>query len=205
MGHPLDALASGGSAILGRPLSDTELQSFGKYLELLQKWQRSQRLLGSSDAGWIVEHVFLDSLLFLRVLPSRTESIADVGSGAGVPGVPIKIVRPDLRLTLIEARAKRTSFLSTLIRELGLRGTEVVTARVEAYALERPQAFDAVVMRCAGDFGELARAAEGLVTPGGAVIASGPPRRRRLEVGEWVEVQGTEPGVSRRFAVHRPG
>ena len=205
MGDPLDALASGGRAILGRPLSDSELQSFSKYLDLLQKWQRSQRLVGSGDAGWIVTHVLLDSLLFLRVLPSEVASIADVGSGAGIPGIPIKIVRPDLRLALIESRARRTSFLSAAIRELGLSGTEVVTARVEDYALERPRSFDAVVMRCAGEFGDLARAAEGLVTHGGAVIASGPPSRRRLDLGQWVEVPGAEPGTVRRFAVHRPG
>ena len=202
---PLGALASGGALILGRPLSTHELESFDKYLKLLQKWQRIQRLVGSADAGWIVEHLFLDSLLFLRVLPPDVASIADVGSGAGLPGIPIKIVSPGLRVALIESRSKRTSFLSAAVRELDLRGTDVVTTPAEVYARERGQAFDAVVMRCAGDFGALARAAQSLVAPGGVIVATGPPSPRVLDLGEWVEVPGVRPGSTRRFAVHRPG
>src|SRR5688572_4764254 len=110
MSAPLDLLESAGRAILGRPLDQHELAAFGKYLTLLVKWQRVQRLVGSSDPEWIVEHLFLDSLLFLQVLPAELESLADVGSGAGFPGIPIKIVRPDLRVTLIESRQRRVSF-----------------------------------------------------------------------------------------------
>src|ERR1043166_2359698 len=194
MAGPLDALASGGAIVLGRPVSDIELRSFDKYLKLLQKWQKSQRLIGSSDAAWIVENLFLDSLLFLEVLPRTVVSIADVGSGAGLPGIPIKIVRPELQVALIESRAKRASFLSAAVRELGLRDTEIVTARAEDFAAERPRAFDAVVMRCAGDFEELARVAGALVAPGGMIVASGPPTPKTLVLGEWVEVSGASSG-----------
>jgi len=64
-----------------------------KYLALLVKWQRTQRLIGSSDPDWIVDHILLDSLLFTRVVPETTRSILDVGSGAGVPGVPLRFFR----------------------------------------------------------------------------------------------------------------
>ena len=201
MTSPLDALASGGARILGRPLTEGELEAFGKYLKLLQKWQKSQRLIGSSDTSWIVEKLFLDSLLFLKVLPPQIASLADVGSGAGLPGIPLKIVRPGIRTVLIESRARRASFLSAVIRELGLRNIEVVTARVEEYAAERPAGFEVVVMRCAGGFGELAATSAPLVVPGGTIIASGPPQRRPLEHGEWVEVSGLGSGAKRRFAV----
>jgi 16S rRNA (guanine527-N7)-methyltransferase len=201
---PLDALASGGASILGRPVSAAELGAFDKYLKLLQKWQKSQRLAGSSDAAWIVEKLFLDSLLFLKVLPRDLTSLADVGSGAGVPGIPIKIVRPKLRMALIESRAKRASFLSAAIRELALGETQVVTERAEDYARKSSGTFDAVVMRCAGDFGELARASAGLVRAGGTIVASGPPQRQPLELGEWVEIAGVRPRDRRRFAVYRP-
>lgn len=201
MTSPLDALASGGARILGRPLTEVELEAFGKYLKLLQKWQRSQRLIGSADTAWIVEKLFLDSLLFLKVLPPQFASLADVGSGAGLPGLPLKIVRPEARTVLIESRARRASFLSAVVRELGLRNIEVVTARVEDYAAERPAGFEVVVMRCAGGFGELAATSTSLVVPGGAIVASGPPRRRPLEQGEWVEVSGLGSGEKRRFAV----
>ena len=200
--NPLDALASGGEAILGRPLGSAALGLFDKYLKLLQKWQRTQRLVGSEDAAWIIERLLLDSLLFLRVLPAEIVSLADVGSGAGVPGIPIKIVRPDIRVVLIESRARRVSFLSTVIRELGLVDVEAVAARVEEYSRMRPAAFDAVVMRCAGDFTHLAAASASLVRPGGLIVASGPPSPGPLGIGRWVLVEGVRRGETRRFAVH---
>ncbi len=203
MASPLDALASGGASILGRPLGESELQSFDKYLALLQKWQKSQRLVGSSDARWIVDNLFLDSLLFLRVLPPTITSLADVGSGAGLPGIPIKIVRPQLRVALVESRAKRASFLSAAVRELGLRNTAVVTARAGDYAVDNPRSFDAVAMRCAGDFRETALSAGPLVAAGGVVVASGPPSLKPLDLGEWVEVPGASGRGGRRFAVYR--
>jgi 16S rRNA (guanine527-N7)-methyltransferase len=203
MAAALDALASGARAILGGPLSDSQLDLFTKYLKLLQKWQRVQRLVGSDDPAWIVENLFLDSLLFLRVLPEHLTSLADVGSGAGFPGIPIKIVRPALRVVLIESRGKRASFLSAAVRELGLQDVEVVTARVERYAEEHPRAVDAVVMRCTGGFSELARIAGRLVVTGGAVIASGPPTPEPLAGVEWIEVPGPR-GSRRWFLRHRP-
>ena len=205
MTSPLDALASGGARILGRPLTGSELESFDKYLKVLQKWQKSQRLIGSSDPAWIVEKLLLDSLLFLKVLPREFASLADVGSGAGLPGIPLKIVRPGTRTALIESRARRASFLSAVIRELGLREIEVVASRVEEYAPDQATAFDVVVMRCAGEVGDLAASASRLAAPGGVIVASGPPQRRSLETGQWVEVPGLERGQSRRFAVLRAG
>ncbi len=202
MASPLDALASSGASVLGRPLLDAELQAFDNYLKLLQKWQRSQRLVGSSDARWIVDSLFLDSLLFLKVLPEGLRSLADVGSGAGLPGIPLKIVRPQWRVTLIESRAKRASFLSTVVRELSLQSTTVVTARVEDYAVDNPGVFDAVVMRCAGEFRAVAEASARLVSSGGIVVASGPPAAKPLDVGKWVNVRGSARSGERRFAVY---
>jgi 16S rRNA (guanine527-N7)-methyltransferase len=200
----LQSLAAGAAPILGRPLTEAELAAFDKYLQLLLKWQKTQRLVGSSDESWIVENLFLDSLLFLKVFPDTVTSLADVGSGAGVPGIPLKIVRPSIRVTLIESRARRASFLSAAIRELGLRDARVVTARVERYVGESSAAFDVAVMRCAGDFAELARIASGLVRVGGAVIAAGPPVRKALPGVEWMEVRGVR-GQPRLFGVYRRG
>jgi 16S rRNA (guanine527-N7)-methyltransferase len=201
----LEGLARGAGLILLRPLSDHERDLFVKYLELLVKWQRSQRLVGSSDPAWIVDHLFLDSLLFLRVLPDRASTIADVGSGAGLPGVPLAIVRSDLRIALIESRSRRVSFLSAVIRELPLPNAGVLSGRVEDVAQGIERQFDAVVMRCAGDFADVAAAAVRLVRPGGTIIASGPPTSSpsRLAVGRFVDVPGVDPGSLRRFAVYQ--
>ena len=196
-------MAAGAQFILGRPLSVLELEAFDKYLALLQKWQRVQRLVGTAEPEWIVENLFLDSLLFLRVLPPDLVALADVGSGAGFPGIPMKIVLPDLDVTLIESRQRRASFLTAAMRELGLARVRVVSTRVEGVPEGLLGAFGAVVMRCAGGMEELLPSVSKLVSPGGMVVCSGPPARRPLEGGEWVEVPGYTPGRTRLFAVFR--
>lgn len=204
MNGALDALVRGARAILERPLTDPERELFYKYLMLLRQWQQSQRLVGSDEPGWIVENLFLDSLLFLRVLPARLGSLLDLGSGAGLPGIPIKIVRPEIQLVLLESRRRRASFLASAVRELALERVSVVSARAEAFAEKLVERFDAVVMRCAGDVERLFPLAAQFVVPGGPVIASGPPRQRPLSRGEWVTVAAGEAGRTRRFAVYRP-
>jgi 16S rRNA (guanine527-N7)-methyltransferase len=171
----------------------------------LLKWQKIHRLVGSAEPRWIVENLFLDSLLFLRVLPGDVSTVADLGSGAGLPGVPISIVRPNLSMALIESRERRASFLSTVARELGLDGLRVVNARGETVGNDLAGRFDAVVVRCAGKLAGVLAAAQPLVRPGGGVVvASGPPERRPLpEGGQWVEVDGLRPGAPRRFAIFR--
>jgi 16S rRNA (guanine527-N7)-methyltransferase len=200
--RPQEALARGALSILGRALTPHERDLFSRYLTLLVKWQQSHRLIGSSDEMWIVEHLFLDSLLFQHLLPSTTRTLADLGSGAGMPGVPIKIVRSDIDVTLIESRRRRASFLSALVRELGLTQTRVIAERVENRLSDLEGRFDAVVMRCAGDIGELMPVAARLLAPRGVVIASGPPESRPLAQGEWVVVPGLRPPSTRRFAVY---
>ena len=199
----LEVLSRGAAAILGRPLTTTELGQFYNYLTLLIKWQTAQRLVGSSKPEWIVENLFLDSLLFLRVLPSPLGSLLDLGSGAGIPGIPLKIVRPQVRLVLVESRQRRSSFLSSAVRELALLDTRVVVGRVEQRLDELAGRFDAVVMRCVGNPERLLPTAAEIVSAGGVVVATGPPASRPLSMGEWVTVDGYSPGRSRRFLVYR--
>jgi 16S rRNA (guanine527-N7)-methyltransferase len=198
MNRALDLLRELSVPILGRPLGSDEAAAFRKYLEILIKWQRIHRLVGSSSPEWIVDNLFLDSLLFLRVLPPSAASIVDVGSGAGFPGIPIKIVRPGLEVTLLEARERRGSFLSAAIRECGLQGIRVSIGRAEAAPSSMLSSFDAAVARCAGDPAMIGPLASRLVRSGGSVILSGPPDGA---VGVWVEVEGIRPGSIRRFAV----
>lgn len=165
------------------------------------KWQRSQRLVGSAEPDWIVDHIVLDSLLFARLLPSTTDRILDIGSGAGVPGIPLKIVNERISFTLLEARAKRVSFLSAVVRELALEHCEVLNKRLEDVAKERAVSYDAAVLRCAGDPAELIDAALPVLKPGAVMIAAGPPRRRATRRGDWIEVEG--PRGNRLFWVAR--
>ncbi len=203
---PLEALANGAATTLGRSLTEQERDDFVKYLGLLLKWHKAHRLVGSSDPMWIVEHLFLDSLLFLKILPASVRVLADVGSGAGLPGLPIKIVRRELQIVLIESRRRRAMFLTSAIRAMKLEGIRVVEARLESLGDELRGQLDAVVMRCAGDVEAMIPRAAVLVPVSGVVIASGPPNPKPLSIGEWVTIPGVRRGSTRRFAVYRrPG
>ena len=199
---PLEALANGAEAILGRVLDELERENFSKYLTLLLKWQKAHRLVGSNDPMWIVEHLFLDSLLFLRLLPSSARTLSDLGSGAGLPGLPLKIVRRDIDVVLIESRRRRAMFLTSAVRAMRLEGVRVLEGRVEDLVSELRGTFDAVVMRCAGDIEVMIPVAADLVSDHGIVIASGPPNPKPLSVGDWVTVPGLRRGMSRRFAIY---
>jgi 16S rRNA (guanine527-N7)-methyltransferase len=199
----LEALRGGGRKILGRDLTDSEVQQFDKYLNILRKWQTVHRLIGSDEPLWIVNRVVLDSLLFRRVLPADARDVLDAGSGAGIPAIPLKLVQPELRLTMVESRQRRASFLAAAIRELSLSETRLIAGRLEGVVRESSDQFDAVVARCAGDVGYLFGLGAHLVRPGGVVIASGPPKEHPLPAGQWVTVPGANPGETRRFAVYR--
>jgi 16S rRNA (guanine527-N7)-methyltransferase len=199
---PLEALADGARAVLGRALTEQELDDFNKYIALLVKWQKAHRLVGSADPVWIVEHLCLDSLLFLKLLPASARKVADLGSGAGLPGLPIKIVRRDLEIVLIESRRRRAMFLATAVRALKLEGARVLEGRVESLATELRASFDAVVMRCAGNIERMIPEAAELVSDNGIVIVSGPPKPKPLSLGQWVSVPGVRRGASRRFAIY---
>jgi 16S rRNA (guanine527-N7)-methyltransferase len=171
----------------------------------LTEWGSVHRLIGSIDPEWIVEHLFLDSLLFLRVLPDAVQSILDFGAGAGVPGIPISIVRPGVEMTLLEARQRRVSFLLHVIRELQLSHVRVVATRAEQAAEHLGASYDAVVFRCAGKLERVLPLAVEFAKGGGLVVAAGPPTPATLPIGQWAQVPGCRPGTTRWFAVVRKG
>lgn len=197
----IERLKEGAAGILGRPLAAGEVGQFSKYLELLTKWNKIHRLVGSTAPVWMVDNLLLDSLLFLRVLPERLQSAMDLGAGAGLPGIPIKITRPDLRLTLVESRRRRASFLLAAIRELALTETRVLNARAEEVAQELAASFEVVVMRCAGRPDAALHLAEKFLIAGGLAVAAGPPRTYPLQHARWVTVPGIAAGTVRRFAL----
>jgi len=186
--------------ILGRDLTDTEVAQFGKYLIMLLKWNSTHRMIGASDPLWIIENLFLDSLLFLRALPSPFTNIVDIGSGAGIPGIPLKIVLPGVRVLLVESKHRRASFLSAVIRELRLESVDVLSDRIESAPSQWQARFDAAVARCAGRLESTLRVAATFVRPGGVVVASGSPGSRDADRGE-VAVPGLRAGTRRHFVV----
>ena len=176
---PFRDLAAGVRVITGQPLGSTARAQFARYLDLLLEWNRVHRLTGFSSAADVVHKLFLDSVLFFPALPPRPLRLADIGTGPGIPGVPLRILDPGIALTLIESKRKAISFLSALKRDLALQDLRIVHSRAEAAAVELPDllgTFDVVVSRAMGGPTAVLRAARQLLSPGGVLVVSGPPQ-----------------------------
>jgi 16S rRNA (guanine527-N7)-methyltransferase len=157
---------------LNRPLTYREGDQVVKYLEILIKWQKTHRLVGSVRPEWLLDNVILDSLAFLEHLPQPVQSLADIGSGAGIPGIPIAIVRPDVLVTLIESRRRRVSFLASVTRELHLGQVDVVEARVEDLGVTHADRYDCAIMRCVAAQPTILGAALAIIRAGGSLITT---------------------------------
>jgi 16S rRNA (guanine527-N7)-methyltransferase len=128
--------------------SDEMIDHFLDFCILLQKWNEKINLTSEKDALSIFEKHVFDSLQYLRWL-DETDKTLDIGSGAGFPGIPAKIIHPDLNLTLIESQRKRCSFMREAIRSLKLNGAQVVEGRAEKFSDQETfsEQFDRVVFR----------------------------------------------------------
>ena len=114
---------------------------FAQYIALLQKYQQRTNLTGFETAEAIIEGGLVDSLELLRVRAGRISGpVLDIGSGAGLPALPIKILHPDIEMHLVEPRSKRYAFLGLVIRELGLTNITVHHCRIESLELEQTPA-----------------------------------------------------------------
>jgi 16S rRNA (guanine527-N7)-methyltransferase len=137
------------------------------YLELLAKWNRVYNLTAIREADKALTHHVLDCL---AVLPHLTGGrTADVGSGAGLPGIPLALARPEWRVTLIESNHKKSTFQLQAIAELGIANAVVAAERVET--VQPDGSFDLVISRAFSDLPEFARLAGRLVAPEGTLAA----------------------------------
>jgi 16S rRNA (guanine527-N7)-methyltransferase len=110
-----------------------QLQQFSRYAEMLQEWNQRINLTAITGCEGIVIKHFLDSLLFWQEINTGSGRICDVGSGAGFPGLPFKIMFPSLEVVLLESTGKKVIFLNAVIFDLGLKGITAVKARAEDY------------------------------------------------------------------------
>ena len=133
---------------LGMETTEEQIERFSKYSELLKEWNNKINLTAITDDDGISVKHFLDSILPLAHIEIKTgANIADVGTGAGFPGLPIKIIRDDINLTLIDSLNKRITFLNHLFKELELDNCKAVTARAEEYAKDHRESVDIVMAR----------------------------------------------------------
>jgi len=137
------------------------------YLELLERWNRVHNLTAVRDPGEMVTRHLLDSLAALSYIEGP--AVIDVGSGAGLPGIPVALARPELSLTLVEARGRRARFLEHVVDRLALTNVRVADVRVQD--LGPGAAFDTLTARAFASLDELLRVAGHLCRPGAAVVA----------------------------------
>lgn len=160
-----------GLAAMGLDLSAEVQARLLGYVALLKKWNATYNLTAIRDEGQMVTQHLLDSLSILPVLQGSAlagRRWADIGSGAGLPGIPLAIVRPDLEMSLIETVAKKAAFQRQAKIELGLANVIVVNSRVEDVA---GGAFDAVISRAFADLTDFVRLAGHLLRQGGRLYA----------------------------------
>jgi 16S rRNA (guanine527-N7)-methyltransferase len=181
------ALLRQGLAVLGLDLPPTILQDLQLYLEELKLWNARINLTGlKTDRDIVIKH-FLDSLAVLPFLEAAA-SLVDLGSGAGFPGLVLKLARPSLALTLVEARRKKAAFLEYLVSRLQLTGVAVVpTHLTPARARQWQPKVEAVVSRATFSLPRFLKLAAPLLAPGGLALAL---KGARPDPGE-LEAAGT--------------
>ncbi len=144
------------------------------YLDLLVKWNQKINLTAEKDSESILKRHIFDSLQYSRALKPNF-LVMDIGSGAGFPGIPLKIIFPEMSLVLVESQRKRYSFLETVVRELRLDRTEVINARAEDIPVQQEGRFDAVIFRAVSGVKPCLALGERFLATGGRVVLKKSP------------------------------
>jgi len=173
-----------GAAGMGLRLSPEQLKLLGRHVDLLLKWNKSINLTAITDPDEIAEKHVLDSLAVVPVLPSG--SLLDAGTGAGFPGIPIAIARPNLEISLVDSVQKKVAFLKSALAELRLPHVKAYAVRLEGNpSKEELPRVHAAVARAYAAPGEWLPLAEQYVLPGGVAICMlGPSDEAPERVGE---------------------
>jgi 16S rRNA (guanine527-N7)-methyltransferase len=155
-----------GFAAAGVEASPALLATLAAYLTLLRQWNRVFNLTGVRDPRELVDRHLVESLALRSLL--RGQRIADIGTGAGLPGIPLAAAEPERSFTLVESRAKRVRFLRHAVGALGLRNTRVEHCRVEDLPMGAP--FDTVLARAVAPPAQLIEITRPLTAPGSILL-----------------------------------
>lgn len=173
------------------PCGKEHIRIFSKYLLVLKRWSQAYSLTSLIRDEDIVINHFIDSLLYVKLLPPAAKSLLDVGSGAGFPGVPIKIVKPSLKVYLLEASRKKAIFLKNLVFDLSIHDVDIIQGRIEDYPCGKPhvpRSFDVIVTRALFGIDELRARVSPLCHIGTTLILSMGPSQK--QTAEDLENQG---------------
>ncbi|MBN1176880.1 MAG: 16S rRNA (guanine(527)-N(7))-methyltransferase RsmG [Dehalococcoidales bacterium] len=169
----MDILKSGAQK-LGINLTSTQLERFEVYYRELVDWNQRMNLTGITSYEEVQVIHFLDSLTIIQAIDKEQNlAVIDVGTGAGLPGIPLKIVLPDIKLTLLEATAKKTRFLSHIVNMIGLDDVQIVTGRAEevGHNAEYRERYNLVLSRAVAPLPALVELTLPLCVVGGNFIA----------------------------------
>ncbi|HUJ25175.1 MAG TPA: 16S rRNA (guanine(527)-N(7))-methyltransferase RsmG [Myxococcales bacterium] len=197
-----------GAAGMGVRLSQEQLKLLGRHVDLLLKWNKSINLTAITEPEEIVEKHVLDSLAVVPVVPSG--SLLDAGTGAGFPGIPVAIARPDLEVVLVDSVQKKVAFLKSALAELRLPRVKAYAVRLEGNpSREELPRVHAAVSRAYASPREWLPLAEQYVLPAGVAICMlGPSDEVPERVGELVLQQQLGyalpfSGAQRRLAIYK--
>lgn len=182
----------------GIDLSTGSITRFRAYLDTLLRWQRRLSLTAANTPTLIVQRHIVDSLFVARHLKPGMR-LADIGSGAGFPGIPLAIVCPDASIVLIESRRKRANFLREVARNACLGNVKILEQRAEA--ITGPPDFDIVISRALGSMAEFLRLSGPLLPTGGLAIAMKGPRGLQEPTGPRPPLLFAKPEVF-RYTLH---
>jgi 16S rRNA (guanine527-N7)-methyltransferase len=147
MAEPETQLLSSSARSIGISLSDMQLDQLIAYVDLLEKWNRTYNLTSIRDRQEILLRHVVESLAVLPLLQGSNR--LDVGTGAGIPGIPLAIADRELRYTLVDSNGKKTRFLAEVKRQLGLTNIQIETVRIESW--QPKTVYDAVLTRAFAD------------------------------------------------------
>ena len=164
-----------GVAELGLALSHKQVADLNTFLQELGRWNRVHNLTSVEGEQASIDLHLIDSIAILPImrefLPTTQVQIADLGSGGGLPAIPIAIAEPNWRISLIEAVRKKTAFLQNVKGKLGLSNASIYSDRVERVAIQEPGKYDAVISRAFTSLDRFLDLAEPFLKPGGLVFA----------------------------------
>ena len=167
---------------IGIKLPDEQLNEFYEYMQLLLEWNEKMNLTAITDPEEVIKKHFVDSITIKKYIKEKSRLI-DVGTGAGFPGIPLKIVDKSIKLTLLDSLNKRINFLNEIIEKLNLKEVNTIHSRAEEYAKNKArESYDVAVSRAVADLPILLEYLMPYVKLNGICICmKGPKAQKELE------------------------